>query len=131
MQMPYGDIDGSVLTMKFSSADFSVASVITAIREHLDVMEELGVKFLGIATEITSGPTPVFRPTDIQAKFEYCGDGKSQACLERTYQVIWRGVIHTFPTEGEWAQAKSDFAQYIVSQAELLRARTEGSRERE
>ena len=45
MQMPYGSIDGNILTMQFSSADFSVASVITAIRAHLDVMEELGVKF--------------------------------------------------------------------------------------
>ena len=129
MQMPYGDIDGSVLTMKFSSADFSVASVITAIREHLDVMEELGVRFLGIETELTSGPTPVFRPTNIEAKFEYCGEGKCQPCLERTYQVIWRGVVNSFPSEGEWAQAKSDFAQFIAAQADLLRARTESSRE--
>ena len=131
MQMPHGDVDGNMLTMRFSSADFSVASVIMAIREHLDVMEELRVKFLGVATQITSGPTPVFRPTDIEAKFEYCGDGNPGTLLERTYQVIWKGVIDTFPTEAEWAQAKSDFAQFIVSQAELLRARTEGSRERE
>jgi len=129
MQMPYGEIDGSLLTMRFSSADFSIASVITAIREHLDVMEELGVKFLGAATEVTSGPTPVFRPTAIEAKFEFCGQGECKPCLERTYQVIWKGVIDTFPTEAEWAQAKSDFAQFITSQADLLRARTESSRE--
>ena len=131
MQMPYGDIDGSVLTMKFSSADFSVASVVTAIREHLDVLEELGVAFLGIATEITSGPTPVFRPTNIEAKFEYCGEGKCGACLERAYRVIWKGIVHTFPAEEEWAQAKGDFAQFITSQADLLRARSEASREQE
>lgn len=131
MQMPYGNIDGNVLTMRFSSADFSIASVISAIREHLDVMEELGVRFLGAATEVTSGPTPVFRPTNIEAKFEYCGEGKCEGCLERTYQVIWRGVIGTFPTEQEWAQAKSDFADFILSQAELLRARIESSREPE
>lgn len=131
MQMPYGDIDGNVLTMRFSSADFSVASVIAAIREHLDVMEELGVKFLGAATELTTGPTPVFRPTNIEAKFEYCGDGTCASCLERTYQVIWQGVIDTFPTESEWSQSKSDFAQFILSQAELLRARTEATKERE
>lgn len=129
MQMPYGDVNGNVLTMRFSSADFSVASVISAIREHLDVMEELGVKFLGIATEVTSGPTPVFRPTNIEAKFEYCGQGSCPECLERTYQVIWKGVIDTFPSEGEWAQAKGDFAQFIASQADLLRARTESSRD--
>ncbi|HOK54777.1 MAG TPA: hypothetical protein PLU88_08150 [Armatimonadota bacterium] len=129
MQMPYGSIDGNILTMQFSSADFSVASVITAIRAHLDVMEELGVKFLGIATEITSGPTPVFRPTNIEAKFEYSGDGKCLSCLERTYQIIWKGVIDTFPSEAEWAKSKSDFAQYIAAQAELLRARTEATKE--
>ncbi len=129
MQMPYGDVDGKTLTMRFSSADFSVASVIAAIREHLDVMEELGVRFLGVATEVASGPTPVFRPTNIEAKFEYCGDGSCTECLERTYQVIWKGVIDTFPSEGEWAQAKSDFGQFIASQADLLRARTESSKE--
>ena len=129
MQMPYGDISGNMLSMRFSSADFSVASVIAAIREHLDVMEELGVKFLGVASEIASGPTPVFRPTNIEAKFEYCGKGSCADCLERTYQVIWKGVIDTFPSESEWAQAKGDFAQYIASQADLLRARTESSKE--
>lgn len=129
MQMPYGDINGNVLTMRFSSADFSIATVITAIREHLDVMEELGVKFLGVATEVTTGPTPVFRPTNVEAKFEYCGDGSCPSCLERTYQVIWSGVISTFPSESEWAKAKSDFGQFINAQADLLRARTKSSRE--
>ncbi len=131
MQLPYGDIEANVLTMRFSSADFSIAGVITAIREHLDVMEELGVKFLGAATEVTSDPSPVFRPTNIEAKFEYCGDGDCRKCLERTYQVIWKGVVATFPTESEWAQAKGDFAQFIAAQADLLRARIESSKERE
>ncbi len=129
MQMPYGDINGSLLTMRFSSADFSVASVVRAIREHLDVVEELGVVFLGVATEIVSGPTPVFRPTNIEATFEFTGKGDSRPCLERTYQIIWQGVVSTFPGESEWSQSKSDFAQYISAQADLLRARTESSRE--
>jgi hypothetical protein len=129
MQMPFGSIDGSVLTIRFSTADFSVASVIGAIRCHLDSMEELGVRFLGLATETPSGPTPVFRPTNIEAKFEFAGDGKAEAVLERTYQVIWKGVIDTFPGEDEWAQAKSNFADFISAQADLLRARIESSRE--
>ena len=129
MQMPYGEIDGSILTIRFSSADFSVASVISAIGCHLDAMEELGVRFIGVATEITSGPTPVFRPTNIEAKFEHCGDGKPGPTLERTYQAIWRGVIDTFPTEDEWAQAKSSFGDFIAAQADLLRARIESSKE--
>lgn len=129
MQMPFGSIDGSVLTIRFSSADFSVASVITAIRCHMDAMEELGVRFIGVATETPSGPTPVFRPTSIEAKFEFCGDGKAEPVLERTYQVIWKGVIDTFPTEEDWAQAKSNFADFIAAQADLLRARIESSQE--
>jgi hypothetical protein len=129
MQMPFGEVDGNTLTMRFSSQDFSIATVITAIREHLDVMEELGVKFLGVATETTSGPTPVFRPTNIEAKFEYCGGGQCTPCLERTYQIIWKGVIDTFPNESEWAEAKRNFGQYIAAQADLLRARIESSKE--
>ena len=129
MQMPYGDINGNLLTMRFSSADFSVASVIAAIREHLDALEERSVRFLGIATEVISGPTPVFRPTNIEAKFEYYGQDNCIECLERAYQLIWKGVICTFPSEAEWAQAKSDFGQFITSQADLLRARTESSKE--
>jgi hypothetical protein len=130
MQMPYGDIDGNVLTMRFSSADFSIATVITAIGEHLDAMEELGVVFLGAETAIPSGPTQVFRPTAIEAKFEHTGDGDGAKRLERTYQAIWKGVIATFPSESEWAEAKSDFGQFITAQADLLRARTESSPER-
>lgn len=129
MQMPFGSVDGNVLTMRFSSADFSVASVISAIRCHMDAMEELGVRFIGVATETPAGPTPVFRPTNIEAKFEYCGDAKPGPVLERTYQVIWKGVLDTFPFEEEWAQAKSSFADFIAAQADLLRARIESSRE--
>lgn len=129
MQMPFGSIDGSVLTIRFSSADFSVASVISAIRCHLDAMEELGVRFIGVATETPSGPTPVFRPTNIEAKFEFRGDGKVETVLQRTYDAIWRGVIDTFPSEAEWSEAKSSFGDFIASQADLLRARTESSRE--
>jgi hypothetical protein len=129
MQMPFGSIEGNVLTIRFSTADFSVASVIGAIRCHMDAMEELGVRFLGLATEMPSGPTPVFRPTNIEAKFEHSGDGKPQPVLERTYQVMWKGVIDTFPSEEEWAQAKSSFADFITAQADLLRARIESSRE--
>jgi len=128
MQMPYGEVDGNMLEMRFSSADFSVASVIAAIREHLDVLEEVGVRFLGVATDVQSGPTPVFRPTDIKATFEYCGSGDPKAALERTYQVIWQGIVLTFPDEAEWAESKRDFGQFILSQAELLRARTESSK---
>ncbi|GEM_PF-429250 len=127
MQLPYGEIDDKVLTMRFSSADFSIASVITAIGEHLDAMEELDIVFLGAETAVPVGPTPVFRPTSIEAKFEYLGDGDGAKCLERTYRAIWKGVVSTFPSESEWSQAKSDFAQFIGAQADLLRARTESS----
>lgn len=129
MNMPYGDIKDKVLEIRFSTADYSIATVINAIREHLDVLQEIGVKFLGAATDVYAGPTPVFKPTDIKAVFEYVGSGSGKECMERAYEVIWQGVIKTFPDENEWAQAKNDFAQYILAQADLLRARTESSKE--
>ena len=128
MQMPYGDIDGNTVVVRFSTADFSMATVVAAIREHLDVLEELNVSFIGAATEIVEGPTPVFRPTNIEVRFEYTGTGIAKPALERTYLLIWKGVISTFPDEQEWAQAKSEFGNFIMAQADLLRARTENSK---
>ncbi len=128
MQMPYGDIEGNTIVIKFSTADFSIATVIAAIREHLDVLEELCVSFIGAGTEIAEGPTPVFRPTNIETRFEYTGSGNAVPSLERTYLLIWKGVISTFPNEQEWAQAKAEFGNFIMAQADLLRARTENSK---
>jgi hypothetical protein len=128
MDMPFGDIKDKTLEMRFSTADYSIATVISAIREHLDVLQEIGVKFMGAATDVYAGPTPVFKPTDIKAVFAYTGSGDGKECLERTYEVIWQGVIRTFPDEGQWAQAKNDFSQFIIAQADLLRARTESSK---
>lgn len=128
MLMPYGDIEGNTITIRFSTADFSMATVVAAIREHLDVLEELCVSFVGAGTEIVEGPTPVFRPTNIETKFEFCGVGDAKSPLERTYLLIWKGVISTFPNEQDWAQAKSEFGNFIMSQADLLRARTENSK---
>jgi hypothetical protein len=125
MSTPYAQIEGRSLHMNFSSADFSVASVIAAIRLHLDMLEEMGVMFLGCTTEVPSGPSPVFRPVDIKAIFEFCGSGEAQPALERAYQIVWRGIVDTFPSEREWAEAKGDFAKFICAQADLLRARVE------
>lgn len=127
MNMPFGEIKDKMLEIRFSSADYSISTVMTAIREHLDVLQELGIRFLGAATEVHTGPTPVFKPTDIKAVFEYAGSGPGTECLDRAYEVIWQGVVKTFPGESEWAQAKNDFGQFILSQADLLRARTESA----
>ncbi|HIE50534.1 MAG TPA: hypothetical protein EYP85_02135 [Armatimonadetes bacterium] len=129
MEVLYGNITDRTLEMEFSSADFSVASVLAAIREHLDMLEEMQVVFLGAATEVPVGPTPVFRPVPIKAVFEYLGSGDARAALERTYQVVWRGIVNTFPLEEDWAAAKRDFAEFVLAQADLLRARIEGTRE--
>ena len=129
MDIPYGDIEGNMLTMAFSSADFSVASVLSAVREHLDVLAQMDVVFLGTATEVPAGPTPVFRPVSVQATFEYTGRGDAREVLEKTYRIVWQGIVSTFPSEAEWAAAKKDFAQFISSQADLLRARVEGMQE--
>jgi hypothetical protein len=127
MTMPFGEVKDQVLEIRFSSADYSIATVMTAVREHLDVLQELGVKFLGAATDVYAGPTPVFKPTDIKAVFEYRGSGTCKECLERAYEIIWQGIVKTFPDESEWSQAKSDFGQFILAQADLLRARTESA----
>jgi len=129
MQMPYGKIEGNVLEISFSSADFSIASVMTAVRVHMDVLEEMGVRFLGASTDVPSGPTPVFRPAGIKVVFEYGGAGDPQELLERAYLKVWQGVLATFPSEAEWAASRRDFAAFITSQADLLRARTEASKE--
>lgn len=129
MTTPYGDIQGKILVMRFSTADFSIASVLTAIREHLDKLEEMSVTFLGAETEVLSEPTPVFRPVDVVARFEYAGTGNPQPVLERAYATVWHAVVVTFPDEAEWAAAKGDYAAYISSQADLLRARLESIRE--
>jgi hypothetical protein len=129
MDMPFGEIDGKVLDVKFSSADFSVATVIAAIREHLDMLGEMQVVFLGVATDVPSGPTPVFQPVAIKASFEYTGPEAAAAVLERTYQIVWQGIVNTFPEETEWALSKQAFAAYITAQAELLRARLESMHE--
>jgi hypothetical protein len=129
MDTPYGDIEGNSLTMSFSSADFSVASVMAAVREHLDVLTQMDVVFLGTATEVPAGPTPVFRPVNVQAIFEYTGRGDARDVLEKAYRLVWQGIVSTFPSEAEWAAAKKDFAQFISSQADLLRARVEGAQE--
>lgn len=123
MYMPFGRIEDKVLSIDFSSADFSVASVLAAIRTHLDMLQEMGIAFLGVSTDIPAGPSPVFRPVPISAVFEYSGKEAPQPVLERAYQVVWQGVVNTFPSEPEWAAAKRDYAQFISSQADLLRAR--------
>ena len=129
MNTPYAQIEGRTLQMSFSSADFSVASVVAAIRLHLDMLEEMGVVFLGCNTEVPLGPSPVFRPVDVKAIFEHCGSGDAKPALERAYQIIWRGIVDTFPSEREWAEAKGDFAKFISAQADLLRARVESLQE--
>jgi hypothetical protein len=129
VEMPFGEVDGTVLDMRFSSADFSVASVLSAVRERLDMLNEMGVSFLGIATEVATGPTPVFQPVAIKASFQYLGRDPATPVLERTYEIVWEAIVNTFPAESEWAKSKEAFGHYITAQADLLRARLESTRE--
>jgi hypothetical protein len=127
MDLPFGSIEGNRLEVRFSTADFSVATVIAGISEHIDMFEELGVVFLGVATDIPVGPQPVFQPAEIKAHFLFEGSGDAAKALRRVYLALWKGVLAHFPDEMEWSEAKSDFADYIMAQAELLRARGETS----
>ncbi|MBN1901885.1 hypothetical protein JW926_11235 [Candidatus Sumerlaeota bacterium] len=127
MNLPFGEIENTRLTINFSSADFSIASVLSAIREHLDMLREMGITFLGAATDAPPGPSPVFKPVSIKAIFEYTGGSGAEKYLLRAYEILWEGVINTFPGEALWAESKKAYAEYIRAQAELLRARIESA----
>ncbi|MHC5038010.1 MAG: hypothetical protein ACYTHM_11905 [Planctomycetota bacterium] len=125
MQVPFGVIEGDLLEIEFSTADYSIATVLAAIREHLDKLEEMDVHFLGAETDVPEGNTPVFKPVAIKAIFQYAGSLDPKATLERSYRVVWQGIVSTFPNEKDWAASKQAFGHFIISQADLLRARTE------
>ncbi len=127
MDLPFGSIEGKRLEVRFSTADFSVATVIAGISEHLDMFEELDVVFLGVATDVPAGPQPVFQPAEIKAHFLYDGGGDGEKALRRVYLSLWKGVMTHFPDELDWSEAKSNIADFISAQAELLRARGETS----
>ncbi|MCK4672559.1 hypothetical protein KAT67_01120 [candidate division WOR-3 bacterium] len=129
MNLPYGEIKNNVLKMKFSTADFSIASVLNAIKVHIDVIEEMGVLFLGAQTELVAGPTPVFQPVPVIAQFEYTSKGAAKETLEKVYKVVWQGIINSFPDEKSWSNAKEAYSSFIAAQADLLRARIEASQE--
>ena len=127
MNLPYGEIKGNVLTMRFSTADYSIASVLDAIQIHIDVIENMDVVFLGAQTDIVAGPTPVFQPVPVVAQFEYTGKGSAQGVLESVYKTVWQGIVASFPDEASWSQAKEAYGAFIAAQADLLRARNEAS----
>jgi hypothetical protein len=129
MKLPYGEIKGEMLNMKFSTADFSIASVLNAIKIHIDVIENMGVAFLGAQTEVVAGPTPVFQPVPVVAQFEYTGKGPAKDTLEKVYKIVWQGIVASFPDETCWSDAKESYAAFITAQADLLRARVEASKE--
>ncbi|UCE07666.1 MAG: hypothetical protein JSW07_06435 [bacterium] len=129
MNLPYGEIKNNVLTMRFSTADFSIASVLNAIKIHIDVIENMGVTFLGAQTEVVAGPTPVFQPVPVIAQFEYTGKGTAQQILEKVYKTVWQGIVNSFPDETCWSEAKEAYSSFIGAQADLLRARIEASQE--
>ena len=129
MQLPYGEIKNNLLAIKFSTADFSIASVLSAIKIHGDVIENMGVVFLGAQTEIVAGPSPVFQPVPVVAQFEFVGKGSAKETLEKVYKLVWQGMIDSFPDEAGWSEAKEAYAAFIAAQADLLRARIEASKE--
>ena len=126
MEFPFGKIENGHLTMRFSSADYTVATVIKGIREHLDVIEAMGVEFLGVETEVYTGPSISFSPVPVVAHFRYSGDDAEEV-LSEVYRLVWKGIVLNFPSELEWAQARSSYADFVSSQAELLLARKEVS----
>jgi hypothetical protein len=129
MTLPYGEIKGNILVMKFSTADFSIASVLNAIKIHVDVIENMEVVFLGAQTEVVAGPAPVFQPVPVVAQFEFIGKGSAKDTLGKVYKIVWQGIVASFPDEGTWSDAKEAYAAFIAAQADQLRARVEASKE--
>jgi len=127
MTLPYGEIKNNLLIMKFSTADFSIASVLSAIKIHLDVIEAMDVAFLGAQTDMVAGPTPVFQPVPVVVQFE-CGSKGSKETLEKVYKLVWQGIVDSFPDETCWSQAKQAYGGFIAAQADLLRARVEANK---
>jgi hypothetical protein len=128
MKLPFGEIKENLLTVKFSTADYSIASVISAVKIHLDVIQAMEVWFLGASTEVVVGPTPVFTPVPVVAHFEYAGKGNAREVLEKIYRIVWEGIVNSFCDEACWAQSKAAYSQFISSQADLLRARVESTK---
>ena len=128
MNLPYGEIKNHLLLMRFSTADFSIASVLSAIRVHLDVIEELGVVFLGAQTDVVAGPTPIFQPVPVIVQFEYDDKGSAKEVLEKVYRLVWQGIVSSFPDETCWSTAKQAYAAFIGAQADLLRARIDAAK---
>jgi hypothetical protein len=129
MNLPYGEMKGNVLIMKFSTADYSIASVLDAIQIHIDVIENMDVAFLGAQTDVVAGPTLVFQPVPVVAQFEYAGKGSAAGILEKVYRIVWQGIVASFPDESSWSEAKESYAAFIAAQADLLRARAEAAKE--
>lgn len=125
MSLPFGNINDNSLEVAFSTADFSVATVIAGIREHLDMFEEMGVCFLGVATKVPAGSADSNQPVNIVANFKYSGEGDAEGVLNRVYRVLWKGVINNFPDEIDWAEAKGNYSDYILAQADMIRAQNE------
>lgn len=128
MKLPFGEIIENRLVINFNSADYSVATVMNAVKERIDLFGEMQVAFMGVCTEIPTGPTPVFRSVPINAHFTYNGPGDVRAVLERIYVIVWESIATSFPDEGTWAKSKSDFGDFISAQADLLRARIDSNR---
>ena len=112
MTLPYGEVKDGILVVKFSTADFSIASVLNAIKIHLDVIENMGVVFLGAQTEVVAGPSPVFQPVPVVAQFEYTGKGSAKETLEKVYKIVWQGIVSSFPDEETWSDAKECIPPY-------------------
>jgi len=125
MTLPYGEIKNNLLVMKFSTADFSIASVLNAIKIHLDVIEAMDVTFLGAQTDMVAGPSPVFQPVPVVAQFEHAGKGQAKELLEKVYKIVWQGIVDSFPDETSWSQAKQAYRGFNTAQADHLRARIE------
>ncbi len=120
--LPFANIDEGKMVINLSTADFTIASVLNALNDCLDVLEELKVEFLGAGTDLEGTGSPSFSPANINVYFEYVGDNKARAThiLEQAYRILWKSIVRTYPDEKEWAENRAHIGNFISAQSDLL-----------
>ncbi|TFF86144.1 MAG: hypothetical protein EU551_02355 [Promethearchaeota archaeon] len=130
--LPFGRIENDLLIMEFSSFDLDLPIIASGVRERGDCLATLGIHFKGFGSEIPKSEVYSNQPINIKVYFEYQGNESEKEKMEklrRAYEIIWDGIIQTFPSLEEYSSSRESFANISLAQAELLRIRKGESKE--
>ncbi|MFW9928701.1 MAG: hypothetical protein ACFFD1_04870 [Candidatus Thorarchaeota archaeon] len=124
LNLPFGNIDGNKLVINMSTADYTIAAILNALNDCLDVFEELSVEFLGCGTDVKNSGSPSFSPTDINIYLQSNdkNEDNSRKTLLQSYKIFWKSLVRTYPDEETWSNSRSNLGNFISAQAELLLA---------